>query len=51
MKRNCYSSKEALRAKHTKKGTIVTKEDIAALRPCPVDGLSPVHIKKIQGKS
>ena len=43
--------RRALRAKHDiKKGTIVTKEDVAALRPCPADGLSPVHIRDIQGK-
>tara|TARA_B100000886_G_scaffold329703_1_gene279371 strand:+ start:819 stop:1889 length:1071 start_codon:yes stop_codon:yes gene_type:complete len=43
--------RRALRAsRNIKKGTILTKEDISALRPCPKDGLSPEHVQNIQGK-
>ena len=33
-----------------KKGSLISKEDLIALRPCPKDAISPSKLNKILGK-
>ena len=32
------------------KGSIITKEDIEFLRPCPINGIPPYDIDKVVGR-
>lgn len=43
--------RRSIRAKlNLQSGTIITKNDIEVLRPCPEDGISPQDIEKVIGK-